>query len=145
MNITTEHANGIAVVRVGESRLMYPLLSEFSAAVQKLIDDPARPKDTAVQHVAADITTPEGRAAAFAKRAEYDIVVTNAAGQAVGQLLEMFRRIRGIELAIVHRFVEEPALGGREGGFGVLNTNLSPKPAFCALAAVRGVSIPGVC
>ena len=37
MNITTEHANGIAVVRVGESRLMYPLLSEFSSAVQKLI------------------------------------------------------------------------------------------------------------
>src|SRR5258708_34286796 len=37
MNITTEHANGIAVVRVGESRLMYPLLSEFSGAVQKLI------------------------------------------------------------------------------------------------------------
>src|SRR4051812_35871884 len=37
MNITTEQANGIAVVRVGESRLMYPLLSEFSAAVQKLI------------------------------------------------------------------------------------------------------------
>src|SRR6185312_8411608 len=37
MNITTEHANGIAVVRVGEARLMYPLLSEFSAAVQKLI------------------------------------------------------------------------------------------------------------
>src|SRR4051794_41872262 len=37
MNITTEHANGIAVVRVGEARLMYPLLSEFSGAVQKLI------------------------------------------------------------------------------------------------------------
>ena len=33
MNLTTEHANGIAVVRVGESRLMYPLLSEFSSAV----------------------------------------------------------------------------------------------------------------
>ena len=30
MNLTTEHANGIAIVRVGESRLMYPLLSEFS-------------------------------------------------------------------------------------------------------------------
>src|SRR4029079_13207610 len=37
MNITTEHANGIAVVRVGAARLMYPLLSEFSAAVQKMI------------------------------------------------------------------------------------------------------------
>ena len=37
MNLTTEHANGIAVVRVGESRLMYPLLSEFSSAVTQLI------------------------------------------------------------------------------------------------------------
>ncbi|MES2530997.1 MAG: SDR family NAD(P)-dependent oxidoreductase, partial [Pseudomonadota bacterium] len=31
-----------------------------------------------VKHVAADITTPEGRAAAFAAHADYDIVVTNA-------------------------------------------------------------------
>ena len=37
MNLTTEHANGIAVVRVGESRLMYPLLSEFSSTVTQLI------------------------------------------------------------------------------------------------------------
>ena len=37
MNLTTEHANGVAVVRVGESRLMYPLLSEFSSAVTQLI------------------------------------------------------------------------------------------------------------
>ena len=37
MNITTEHANGIAVVRVGESRLMYPLLSEFANTVTALI------------------------------------------------------------------------------------------------------------
>ena len=37
MNLTTEHAGGVAVVRVGESRLMYPLLSEFSNAVTQLI------------------------------------------------------------------------------------------------------------
>ena len=37
MNLTTEHANGIAVVRVAESRLMYPLLSEFSTTVTDLI------------------------------------------------------------------------------------------------------------
>ena len=37
MNITTEHANGIAVVRVGESRLMYPLLSEFANTITSLI------------------------------------------------------------------------------------------------------------
>ena len=37
MNLTTETANGVAVVRIGESRLMYPLLSEFSNAVTQLI------------------------------------------------------------------------------------------------------------
>ena len=37
MNLTTEHANGLAIVRVGETRLMYPLLSEFSNAVTGLL------------------------------------------------------------------------------------------------------------
>ena len=37
MNLTTENANGVAIVRIGESRLMYPLLSEFSNAVTQLI------------------------------------------------------------------------------------------------------------
>jgi anti-sigma B factor antagonist len=37
MNLTTDHANGIAIVRVGEARLMYPLLSEFSSVVTGLI------------------------------------------------------------------------------------------------------------
>lgn len=37
MNLSTEHANGVAIVRVGESRLMYPLLSEFASAVTQLI------------------------------------------------------------------------------------------------------------
>jgi len=37
MNLTTEHADGVAIVRIRESRLMYPLLSEFSTAVTQLI------------------------------------------------------------------------------------------------------------
>ncbi len=37
MNLSTEHAGGVAIIRVGESRLMYPLLSEFSTAVTQLI------------------------------------------------------------------------------------------------------------
>ena len=37
MNLTTENANGVSIVRIGESRLMYPLLSEFSNAVTQLI------------------------------------------------------------------------------------------------------------
>lgn len=37
MNLTTDHHQGVAVVRVGEPRLMYPLLSEFSSTVASLI------------------------------------------------------------------------------------------------------------
>jgi hypothetical protein len=68
-----------------------------------------------------------------------------AAAETITGLHEMFRRIRGIEVAIVHRFVEDPSMGGREAGFGVLNKNLSPKPAFCALASLRGADVPGLC
>ena len=37
MNITTDRSNNVAVIRIGEARLMYPLLSEFSSAVTQLI------------------------------------------------------------------------------------------------------------
>ena len=38
MNLTTDRAQGIAIVRVGETRLMYPLLADFSGAVMALLD-----------------------------------------------------------------------------------------------------------
>ena len=37
MKVTTEQAGRIAIVRVGETRMMYPVLSDFSAAVAGLI------------------------------------------------------------------------------------------------------------
>src|ERR1700742_1220061 len=42
MNITTDRANNVAVIRVGESRLMYPLLSEFSSTITQLINSGER-------------------------------------------------------------------------------------------------------
>ena len=33
MNVKTDHNGGVAIVRVGETRLMYPILSDFSTAV----------------------------------------------------------------------------------------------------------------
>ncbi|RZL54761.1 MAG: SDR family NAD(P)-dependent oxidoreductase, partial [Variovorax sp.] len=44
-----------------------------------------------VKHVAADITTPEGRAAAFTAHADYDIVVTNAGGPPPGDFRDWDR------------------------------------------------------
>jgi anti-sigma B factor antagonist len=39
MNVTTEQAGAISIVRVGETRMMYPILADFSAAVSKLVAD----------------------------------------------------------------------------------------------------------
>jgi anti-sigma B factor antagonist len=37
MNVTTADSGRVSIVRVGEPRLMYPILSDFSAAVAALI------------------------------------------------------------------------------------------------------------
>ena len=37
MNLKTEQAGEVSIVRVGETRLMYPLLSDFSSAVGGLV------------------------------------------------------------------------------------------------------------
>jgi 3-oxoacyl-[acyl-carrier protein] reductase len=74
-----------ALVREGVNVVMVARgVETLEAAVQKLIEDTGRPTDTAVKHVAADITTPEGRAKVFELRREYDIVVTNAGGPPPG-------------------------------------------------------------
>jgi anti-anti-sigma factor len=37
MNLTTDRAQGVAIVRIGETRMMYPLLADFSGAVMGLL------------------------------------------------------------------------------------------------------------
>ena len=37
MNLTTEQNAGVAIVRVGETRMMYPLLADFSGVVAQLL------------------------------------------------------------------------------------------------------------
>jgi anti-anti-sigma factor len=37
MNLTTDRAHGVAIVRIGEARLMYPLLADFAGAVTTLL------------------------------------------------------------------------------------------------------------
>ena len=39
MNLTTDHSQGVSIVRVHETRLMYPLLSEFAGTVSGLINN----------------------------------------------------------------------------------------------------------
>ena len=37
MNLTTDQTGGVSIVRVGEPRLMYPILADFSSAVTSLV------------------------------------------------------------------------------------------------------------
>jgi anti-sigma B factor antagonist len=37
MNLTTDRTNDVAIVRIGETRMMYPLLQDFSGAVTGLL------------------------------------------------------------------------------------------------------------
>jgi 3-oxoacyl-[acyl-carrier protein] reductase len=60
-------------------------------AAQALRAEPQLPAGTQVLAVAADITTPQGRAAAFAAHADYDIVVTNAGGPPPGDFRDWDR------------------------------------------------------
>ena len=37
MNLTTDQTGGVSIVRVGEPRLMYPILADFSSVVTTLV------------------------------------------------------------------------------------------------------------
>ena len=81
-----------ALVREGVNVLIVARgVETLQVAMQTLEADPARPANTEVQMVAADITTVEGRAAVFAIRREFDIVVTNAGGPPPGDFREWDR------------------------------------------------------
>lgn len=81
-----------ALVREGVNVLIVARGAEvLEAAAKTLMGDAARPKSAEVLHVAADITTVEGRAAVFAVRKDFDIVVTNAGGPPPGDFRDWDR------------------------------------------------------
>ncbi len=81
-----------ALVREGVNVLIVARGAKtLEASANKLIADSARPENAKVQFVAADITTAEGRAAVFAVRQDFDIVVTNAGGPPPGDFRDWDR------------------------------------------------------
>ncbi len=57
--------------------------------------------------------------------------------RALADIYDLFRRIDGVPMVIIHRFADESGATGDEGGFGVVTADGHPKDAFCALAQVR--------
>ena len=81
-----------ALVREGVNVLIVARGAEvLQAAATNLIADSARPAGVEVQFVAEDITTEAGRAAVFAVRRDFDIVVTNAGGPPPGDFRDWDR------------------------------------------------------
>ena len=81
-----------ALVREGVHVLIVARGAEtLQAASAALLADAARPAGTEVLQVAADITSPEGRAAVFAVRKDFDIVITNAGGPPPGDFRDWER------------------------------------------------------
>ncbi len=81
-----------ALVREGVNVLIVARGADvLQVAAATLIADSARPSGASVLSVAADITTPQGRAAVFAVRRDFDIVVTNAGGPPTGDFRDWDR------------------------------------------------------
>ena len=81
-----------ALVRDGVNVLIVARGAEVLAqAAAKLIADDAISTGAEVLFVAADITTEAGRAAVFAVRKDFDIVVTNAGGPPPGDFRDWDR------------------------------------------------------
>ena len=81
-----------ALVREGVNVLIVARGADvLQAAAANLIADSARPAGAEVLFFAADITTEAGRAAVFAVRRDFDIVVTNAGGPPPGDFRDWNR------------------------------------------------------
>lgn len=86
MNLTTDNTGEVAVVRVGEPRLMYPILSDFSSAVTTLVAGGTR-------RIVIDLTA-----------------VTYVDSATIGCLMDLYRQVRSaggqLKLSGVQKRVE---------------------------------------
>ena len=86
MNVKTDQSGRVSIVRVGETRLMYPLLSDFSAAVSGLIASGQR-------EILIDLTP-----------------VTYVDSATIGCLMDLYRQVHGaggqLKLSGVQKRVE---------------------------------------
>ena len=86
MNVKTDQSGGISIVRVGETRLMYPILSDFASAVSSLIASGKR-------EILIDLTP-----------------VTFVDSATIGCLMDLYRQVHGagghLKLSGVQKRVE---------------------------------------
>jgi len=86
MNVTTEDSGKVSIVRVGEGRLMYPILADFASAVTSLVAAGKR-------EILIDLTP-----------------VTYVDSATIGCLMDLYRQVQGagghLKLSGVQKRVE---------------------------------------
>ena len=86
MNVKTDQTGAVSIVRVGEARLMYPILADFSSAVASLIA-------SGKNDILIDLTP-----------------VTYVDSATIGCLMDLYRQVTavggGLKLAAVQKRVE---------------------------------------
>ncbi len=112
-----------ALAREGTHVLLVARGAEaLQAAVAELQADTLLPTGTTVHGVAADVTTVEGRAAVFAFRKDFDIVVTNAGGPPPGDFRDWDREawLKAIDANMLTpiEFIKATVDGMAARGFG---------------------------
>ena len=134
-----------ALVREGVNVIIVARGAEaLQSAATKLIADSAHPSSAEVLSVAADITTTEGRAAVFAVRKEFDIVITNAGGPPPGDFRDWDRDawIKAIDANMLTpiELIKATADGMAARGFGrIVNiTSSSVKAPIDVLGLSNG-------
>lgn len=111
--LAREGANVVIVARTA---------ADLDAAAARLRADAEVPQGTQVQAIAADITTPEGRAKVFAFRKDFDIVVTNAGGPPPGNFRDWDREdwLKAVDANMLApiELIKATVDGMAERGFG---------------------------
>ena len=67
--------------------------------------------------------------------------------QQASDLTYLYNTLAGqsdVKMILIHTLVDPPNTSLFESGFGIVNPNLTPSPAFCALAKLRGSMFPCV-
>jgi 3-oxoacyl-[acyl-carrier protein] reductase len=117
---------------------------QLEASAAKLIAGPAHPTGASVLFCAQDITTTAGRAAVFAMRSDFDIVVTNAGGPPPGDFRDWDREawIKAVDANMLTpiELIKSTVDGMAQRGFGrIINiTSSSVKAPIDALGLSNG-------
>lgn len=129
------YAQGIAGVVDGIGYHPYAALPDTAGGLRRIVQRVRAVRDAAGDRTPLWITETGASQVGEVHYPAYD-----GAAQATG-LATIYRELAAmpdVAAIVLHRLIDAPAGNGLESGFGLVGANLVPKPAYCAIALLRG-------